>query len=127
VAREFEKAGLKPAGTNGYLQPVKFKSKEIDESHSKLTLIGKDGETPLELGPDAIISLRVDPAPSVEADLVFAGYGLTIPEAGYDDFQGLDVRGKLVVILSGAPSTIPGPLAAHMQSAVDESRRSVDG
>jgi Zn-dependent M28 family amino/carboxypeptidase len=117
VAREFEKAGLQPAGTQGYLQPVKFKSKEIDEAHSKLSLVDKAGEAPIELGPDAIISLRVDPAPSVEADLVFAGYCLANAEAGYDDFKGLDVRGKVVVYLGGAPSTIAGPLAAHMQSA----------
>jgi hypothetical protein len=117
VAREFEKLGLQPAGTAGFLQPVKFKSKEIDEAHSKVVLIGKDGETPIELGPDAIISLRVNPAPSVESDLVFAGYGLANAEAGYDDFKGLDVRGKVVVSLAGAPTSIPGPLAAHMQSA----------
>ena len=116
VAGEFEKAGLKPAGTVGYIQPVKFRSKEIDEAHSRLSLVGKDGEESLTLGPDAIISLRVDPAPSVEADLVFVGHGLVNDEAGHDDFRGLDVRGKVVVSLAGAPASIPGPLAAHMQS-----------
>jgi hypothetical protein len=69
------------------------------------------------LGRDAIISLRIDPAPAVEAELVFVGHGLSIPEANYDDFAGLDVSGKLVVFLAGAPPSIPGPLAAHMQSA----------
>ncbi len=73
----------------------------------------------MTLGRDAIISLRVDPAPTVEAELVFAGYGLSVPEVNHDDFAGLDVRGKLVVHLAGAPSSIPGPLAAHMQSAAE--------
>ncbi len=50
---------------------------------------------------------------------MFAGHGLRIPEAHHDDFAGLDVRGKLVVILSGAPASIPGPLAAHMQSPAE--------
>ena len=108
VAGEFQRLGLKPAGTEGYFQPVKFLSKTIDETHSRLELVRPSGTEPLELGPDAIISLQVDPAPSVEAELVFAGYGLTIPEAGHDDFGGLDVRGKLVVFLSGAPAAIPG-------------------
>ena len=117
VAREFARLGLKPAGTDGYMQPVRFKSKEIDESKTRLSLAGKGGEVPLELGPDAIVSLRVDPAPGVSADLIFAGYGLANPEAGHDDFSGLDVRGKVVVVLAGAPASIPGPLAAHMQSA----------
>ena len=117
VAREFAKAGLKPAGTEGFLQPVKFRSKTIDESHSRLALVGPSGEVPLALGPDAIISLRIDPAPRISADLVFAGFGLANAEAGHDDFSGLDVKGKVVVYLAGAPTTIAGPLAAHMQSA----------
>jgi Zn-dependent M28 family amino/carboxypeptidase len=51
--------------------------------------------------------------------LVFVGHGLSIPEAQHDDFAGLDIRGKLVVILAGAPPSIPGPLAAHMQSMAE--------
>jgi Zn-dependent M28 family amino/carboxypeptidase len=117
VAREFEKAGLKPAGTEGYFQPVKLHSKAIDEAHSSLSLVRKEGVEPLILGMDAIISLRVDPAASTEAELVFAGYGLSVPEADHDDFKGLDARGKVVVYLGGAPPSLPGPLAAHMQSA----------
>jgi Zn-dependent M28 family amino/carboxypeptidase len=117
VAGEFARAGLLPAGTAGYFQPVKLRSKEIDEAHSSLALVEKDQAIPLTLGEDAIISLRVDPAASVEADLVFAGFGLSNTEAGHDDFHGLDVRGKIVVYLMGAPASIPGALAAHMQSA----------
>ncbi len=117
VAREFEKAGLKPAGTEGFLQPVKLIARELDETQSSLALAkNSGGEERLELGRDAIISSRIEPAASLEAELVFAGRGLSIPEAHHDDFEGLDVRGKLVVILAGAPPSIPGPLAAHMQA-----------
>jgi hypothetical protein len=119
VAGEFARSGLKPAGTDGYLQTVHLVSREIDEEHSSLTLIKPAGSEPLVLGREAMISLRVDPTPAVEADLVFVGHGLSIPEAHHDDFAGLDVRGKLVVYLTGAPSSIPGPLAAHMQSAAE--------
>ncbi len=118
MAREFERAGLKPAGTDGYFQPVRLVSREIDEAHSSLTLVTDSGnKEPLVLGTDAIISSRVEPASELEADLVFAGHGLSIPEAHHDDFAGLDVRGKMVVFLNGAPPSIPGPMAAHMQSA----------
>ncbi len=117
VAEQFKLNGLKPAGTEGFIQPVRFKSKTIDESKSSLRLIRAGQATPLVLGDDAIISLRVDPMPLVEAPLVFVGHGLSNPEAQVDDFAGLDVRGKVVVYLAGAPSTIPGALAAHMQSA----------
>ena len=117
VALEFARIGLRPAGTAGYLQPVKFQSREIDEAHSSLSLVQNGHSEPLILGNDAVISLRVDPADSVEADLVFAGFGISSSEAAHDDFQGLDVRGKIVVYLMGTPASIPGPLAAHIQSA----------
>ena len=56
--REFERAGLKPAGTEGYFQPVRLISREIDEAHSSLALVRDSGkEEPLALGTDAIISL----------------------------------------------------------------------
>ena len=119
VAAQFARAGLKPAGIDGYLQPVQLISRQIDEDHSSLTLLKDTGPEPLVLGRDAIISLRIDPAPAVEAELVFVGHGLSIPEADHDDFAGLDVSGKLVVFLAGAPPSIPGPLAAHMQSAAE--------
>jgi hypothetical protein len=106
VAAQFARAGLKPGGTSGYLQPVHLISRELDEDHSSLTLVKSTGPEPLVLGRDAIISLRIDPAPAVEAELVFVGHGLSIPEANYDDFAGLDVSGKLVVFLAGAPSMI---------------------
>jgi Zn-dependent M28 family amino/carboxypeptidase len=116
VAREFEKLGLQAAGTDGFLQPVELKARMIDEAHCRLALERDGGEEPLRLGDDAVISLRVDPAPSFEAPLVFAGYGLSIPEAGHDDFKDLDAKGKVVVYLRGAPPNVPGPLAAHSQS-----------
>jgi Zn-dependent M28 family amino/carboxypeptidase len=119
VAGQFASYGLLPAGTDGFLQPVPFISRSIEEEHSSLSLIKDTGSEPLVLGEDAIISLRIDPAPTVEAELVFAGHGLSIPEVHYDDFAGLDVRGKLVVTLAGAPPSIPGPLAAHMQSTAE--------
>ena len=45
------------------------------------------------------------------------GYGLTVPELGYNDLAGLDLRDKVVVIFAGAPAEIPGALASHYQSA----------
>jgi hypothetical protein len=45
--------------------------------------------------------------------MVFAGYGLTIPELKYDDLAGLDVKGKIVVLLTGIPPGVPGPLYSH--------------
>ena len=117
VAAEFEKAGLKPGGVGGYLQPVKFRSRRIVEEKSSLALIRQGIAEPVILGDEATFNMRVDPAPRVEAPLVFVGYGLTVPELKYDDLAGLDLKGKIVLLLSGGPSNIPGPLLAHYQSA----------
>ncbi len=118
VASQFAQLGLKPAGTDGFIQPVQFRTKTIDEAKSSLVLMPPTGAAvPLKLGEDAVISLRVDPAATITAPLVFVGHALSNAEAKVDDFAGLDVRGKVVVFLAGAPSSIPGALAAHMQSA----------
>jgi hypothetical protein len=117
VAGEYERAGLNPAGTSGYFQPVKFQSREIVEEHSSAALEREGKAEPLTLGEDVAISMRVDPAERVEAPLVFVGYGLTAPEMDYDDLAGLDLRGKIAVYVSGGPSSIPGPLSSHYQSA----------
>jgi hypothetical protein len=118
VAGEFERARLKPAGTSGYFQPVKFKSREIVEDQSSLALVRAGGQAePLALGEDAMISMRVDPAGQLEAPVVFAGYGLTVPEMTYDDLAGQNLRGKIIAYVSGGPASIPGPLNSHYQSA----------
>ena len=80
VVAQFQRAGLEPAGTRGFIQSVQLKSRRIVESASSLALVRADGKSePLTLGEDANISMRVDPASSVEAPLVFVGYGLNVP------------------------------------------------
>jgi hypothetical protein len=117
VAAQFERAGLAPAGTQGYIQPVAFKTRTIDESRSSLTLITDRQDEALTLGEDANISLRSDAAPSLEAPLVFVGYGLRVPELKFDDLAGQTLTGAVAVYLAGSPSDMPGPLRAHYQSA----------
>jgi hypothetical protein len=122
VAAQFERDGLKPAGEQGYIQPVKFISKSLDESKSSVILVKNGKETPIKLGDEAIIGTRVDPAASVEGDLVFVGYGLRIPEKNYDDFAGLQTKGKIAVTIAGVPTSIPGALASHFQSAAERAK-----
>jgi hypothetical protein len=79
-------------------------------------LIRGGKEQKLTLGEDAIIGTRVDPQPSVQAGLVFVGYGLRVPEIHYDDFARLDTRGKIAVYMAGAPAELSSALAAHYQT-----------
>jgi Zn-dependent M28 family amino/carboxypeptidase len=116
VVDQLKQSGVQPAGTDGYYQPVKFLSRQIIEADSSAALV-RDGKVePLTLGDDVIIGSRIDAAPEAEAPLVFVGYGLAVPENNYDDFSGLDMKGKVAVILSGSPAEIPGPLASNYQT-----------
>ena len=119
VAGKFATAGLKPAGTDGYFQPVEFNVLQIEEPNSTVEILRDENAEPVKLGEDADISLRSDPGDSIEAQAVFAGYGFAVPEAHYDDLAGLDVRGKIVVYLAGGPSSIAGPLKSHYQSGAE--------
>jgi len=118
IVQQLTEAGLEPAGTNGYYQPLKFISRQIIEKESTAALVRNGAEEPLSLSEDAYFSTRVDLSPDeVKAPLVFVGYGLKIPEKNYDDFAGLDLKGKIAVLLSGSGSDIPAALASHYQSA----------
>ena len=117
VAGEFERNGLKPAGTSGYIQPVEFNVRQIVEKDSSLALVRNGKVEPLQLGTDANLGVRGDPAEHVDAPAVFVGYGLKIPEKNYDDLAGLDLKGKVAVFLAGGPANIPGPLKSHYSSA----------
>src|SRR5439155_19135579 len=117
VAAQFSSSALEPAGSGGFIQPVKFDTRKIDESRSSLALIRDGAEERLTLGEDANISMRVDPAASLEVPLVFVGYGLRIPERRIDDFAGVNLKGAVVVHIAATPKSLPGPLQAHFGSA----------
>jgi len=113
VAGEFERLRLEPAGTKRYYQTMKFRVRQIVEPRSKLELVGDGKVEELDLGEDANFGLPADFATKIEAGAVFVGYGLVIPEFDIDDLAGLDLKGKIAVILSGGPKRVPGPMRAH--------------
>src|SRR5450432_4063673 len=116
---QLKAADLQPAGVKGYYQPVKFESRQLVENESSAALVRDGKAEPLALGEDAIFSTRVDLAPKVDAPLVFVGYGLSIPERDFDDLAGLDLKGKVAVLITGSPSQIPSALASHHQTAAE--------
>jgi hypothetical protein len=115
VSGEFERAGLKPLGTDGYQQPVKFDKRELVAAESSAVLV-RDGKSE----PLGNLSPRGDLAPSVEAPMVFVGYGLVIPEAKYDSLAGLDLKGKIAVYVNaGGPVEASGPVKSHYSSGAE--------
>src|SRR6516225_6882612 len=114
IVDELKADGLQPAGTNNYYQPVKLIARRTLENDSSLALFHDGKSEPLSFEADAYFSNRFSQAPKVDAQLVFVGWGLDIPEKGYSDLQGADLKGKVAVLLyGGSPSKIPGPLSAH--------------
>lgn len=120
VTGRFQSLGLKPAGDSGYLQPVKFESRQLLQDQCSLALV-KDGvSTPLALGADATLSARADLAPAMQAPMVFVGYGLVIPEAHWNDLEGIDLKGKIAVYVSApGPADAPAAVKSHLTSAAE--------
>jgi hypothetical protein len=116
VSEQFHAAGLHPAGVEGFRQPVDFLVTEFDEAKSSLSLV-RDGVTqPLKLREDAQLSVTSGTADETEAEAVFVGYGLDVPELHYNDLEGLDLRGKIAVYFRGGPADMPSAIKAHYQS-----------
>ncbi len=119
IVEQLKKNGVEPAGSDGYYQTVKFESRQLIEKNSSAALVRDGKSEPLTLGEDVIIGTRAETAQEVEAPMVFVGYGLKIPEQKYDDFAGLDLKGKVAVYISGSTSDIPAALSAHYQSIAE--------
>jgi Zn-dependent M28 family amino/carboxypeptidase len=106
VASQFAQLGLTPAGDKGtWFQDTPLLAvRQADDG--RFTLIDRTGaETVLVPGEDVITGRPVGaPEIRLNAPLVFAGYGVVAPERGRDDYKGLDVKGKIVVVFQGAPS-----------------------
>ncbi len=119
VIERFQGINLIPQGdSHTFLQEVPFETQSIDQQASRAELTSARGATTrLQVGEDMLISAGGGPrALKYEAPLVFAGYGLHLPQLGYDDFKGLDVRGRIVVVISGGPANLPGPAKAAARS-----------
>jgi hypothetical protein len=101
IVSEFEKAGLKPAGAgNSYLQPVPLIEYRTDREASGLTV--RNGSKPRTFhAPEAAGAFPNDV--SINAPVVFAGFGITAPELHYDDYASIDARGKIVLIFDHEP------------------------
>lgn len=99
VASQFERAGLKPAGTLGYFQSVPIHAVHFLSDQSEISLVRNDGTTRLDWFRNVTLASRSNPTEAVDAPLAFAGW--EIP-------ADLDIRGKILVAL-GAPRLQAGP------------------
>ena len=105
IAREFQRAGLKPGGTDGYRQPfevitgvrvgrdTRMGVREGGGGEGTSAVLSEDLFTPFSFSADGL----------GEGEVVFAGYGITAPELRYDDYAHVDVTGKVVLVMTHEP------------------------
>ena len=106
IATQFALDGLKPAGDNGtFFQQVDFFGMTVKLDQTKFSLVPNSGAPiPLKFGPDYVVNNpRHTPVMDIDAPIVFVGYGVTAPEFNWDDYAGIDVKGKVVLMIVGDP------------------------
>jgi aminopeptidase YwaD len=114
IAKRMKDLGLSPAGTDGYFFPF--------EVITDISLTGdntlSDPSGSLWRAPHDFNPLVSSENGAVEGEVVFVGYGLSIPEKSRDDYAGLDVKGKIVVITRGLPEDLRGQKEIESKSAL---------
>jgi len=113
IATQFALYGLKPGGDDGtYMQQVNFVGMKAIPEKTSFSLVPKKGEgmsidlhsIDLAYGDDFTVSNRkLTASVDVDAPIVFVGYGVTAPEFGWDDYAGVDVKGKVILCIVGDP------------------------
>ena len=132
VAEQFRGLGLKPAGENGaWYQTVTLQERRFGDRAPSLSITGADGQVRRFANADNVLvgPSAVETATAFEAPVVFVGFGMDDPKHGFNDYKGLDVRGKIVVALSGSPKGTPSEIGAHLnnEKAANAARRGAIG
>ncbi|WP_066959631.1 M28 family metallopeptidase [Microbulbifer sp. Q7] len=117
VADRFAALGLQLITGDDYFQSVPFREAHWGDERATLVLHGREGDITFQLGEDFLASPPTISEDTVaSAGLVFVGYGIEAPDYGLDDYAGLDVQGKIVVMLDGRPAKLPSEVGAHYAS-----------
>ena len=106
IATEFALAGAKPAGDNGtYFQAVPLMAVHTDSDKTTFTLVPAAGAPiPLKYGEDYVTKDQTGtPSEDLNAPIVFVGYGIDAPEYQWHDYQGVDVKGKILLVIVNEP------------------------
>jgi len=106
IATQFALEGLKPAGDNGtFFQQVNFVGMKVDPEKTSFVLEPEKGrKETLKFGDDFVVmNQTLTPETMVDAPIVFVGYGASAPEFNWDDYAGVDVKGKVILCIVGDP------------------------
>ena len=132
VASQFAAYGLTPAGKDGsWYQPVTLSEASPSSVPASVTITAaKTAPVTFAQASEIIAaSSQTDKTTDVAAQVVFAGFGIDAPKQGFNDYAGLNVRGKIVAILAGIPKGPPNEVLAHLsrQKAIMAAARGAIG
>ena len=133
VAARFEATGLEPGGPGGsYLEPVSLRRAEIVAEASSLTLTSAGGSRDLALGREFVpFADMLRERAEIVGQVVYVGFGVSAPDLRHDDYAAVEVRGRVVALLEGAPASFPADQRAYYSSrqvkAAEAERRGAVG
>jgi hypothetical protein len=105
MSKEFERYGLVPLpGRDSFKVPYTLERFGYDETANRLDIAASSGDLKLKIGVDYAPFSFSDSGEIKRAAIVFAGYGINAPKLGWDDYKGLDVKGKIVLVLRHTPN-----------------------
>lgn len=118
MATQFQGLGLQPgAGNNSFMQEVPLRSGVVVEAQSAMKVNRSGQEKTLTYLTDYVVLPNMgQPQSQVTAPVIFVGYGVSAPELNYDDYANLDVKGKIVMYISGAPTKFGDNEKAYFSS-----------
>lgn len=123
IATEFAKYGLTPMGTDGFMQPVRFRKSMLIQESPTFELRRGDETIALDYPKDYLAGPSLlSESSGVSGEMVFVGYGIIAPELDHNDYAGLDVDGKIVVTLAGKPGSFPSEEGAHFASGYQKQK-----
>lgn len=124
VAARMAAIGLEPAGDNGWFQQVPLRASAPILDAAAVSIKGADGETITltHLDDFRVFSSAAASSFDISAPAVFIGFGVHAPDAGHDDYAGLDLKGKIAVYFQGAPDVFDSEQRAHYGSGGSKSK-----
>ncbi|HEY1937327.1 MAG TPA: M28 family peptidase [Candidatus Angelobacter sp.] len=108
IGAQFKSYGLLPAGDSGtYFQQVNFYGVTTDSKQTQFAFVPKSGpEIALKFADDYVANDQTHSQKSeIDAPIIFVGYGISAPEYKWDDYKGVDVKGKMLLMLVNEPSS----------------------
>ena len=127
VASQYRQMGLAPAGSDGsYFQTVPLRRALLTPGTASMSLVRDGATTTFKFVDDFYMGpSKSHTHASLDAEMVFAGYGIDAPALDYNDYEGLDVEGKIVVVLDGQPKDFPSEEGAHFSSSREIAKNAV--